>query len=235
MSFTSEQDRFLIMVHFRSGTLNPDINWSYSLQSCIEQFMQQYPDEMIEYNIFKQRKYRLVHRFKTKNCICKGKSTGRSTVLTKNVIENIQERINQSPKKAVSQLSQQAGLSSQEFKDDSEDEDWLPGEALVEDLPSDMGTADDMSEGEGKSDTESDESENENQAAGMPAVRGASVADAAGIENANAYVAKDKTVWTARVMDYHQLYNGCGLLMFDLDVHSNRLKKDSCNYLLPSC
>ncbi|KAF5285718.1 hypothetical protein FQA39_LY16524 [Lamprigera yunnana] len=111
MPFTLEQDRFIVMAHFRSGTLNPDGNWSYSLQSCIEQFMQQYPDEMIEYDIFKQHKCRLVHRFETKNCICKEKSTGRPTVLTKNVIENIQERINQSPKKAVSQLSQQTGLS----------------------------------------------------------------------------------------------------------------------------
>ncbi|KAF5306406.1 hypothetical protein FQA39_LY08915 [Lamprigera yunnana] len=111
MPFTSEQDRFIVMAHFRSGTLNPDGNWSYSLQFCIEQFMQQYPDEMIEYDIFKQHKCRLVHQFETKNCSCKGKSTGRPTVLTENVIENIQKRINRSPKKAVSQLSQQTGLS----------------------------------------------------------------------------------------------------------------------------
>ncbi|KAF5293000.1 hypothetical protein FQA39_LY13769 [Lamprigera yunnana] len=111
MPFTSEQDRFIVMAHFRSGTFNPDRNWSYSLQSCIEQFMQQYPDEMIQYDIFKQHKCRLVHRFETKNCICKGKSTGRPTALTENVIENLQERINRSPKKAVSQLSQQTGLS----------------------------------------------------------------------------------------------------------------------------
>ncbi|KAF5298929.1 hypothetical protein FQA39_LY11646 [Lamprigera yunnana] len=39
------------------------------------------------------------------------KSTGRPTVLTENVIENIQERINRSPKKAISQLSQQTGPS----------------------------------------------------------------------------------------------------------------------------
>ncbi|KAF5301896.1 hypothetical protein FQA39_LY10551 [Lamprigera yunnana] len=85
MPFTSEQDRFIVMAHFRSHTLNPDRNWSYSLQSCIEQFMQQCPDEMIDYDIFKQHKCRLVHRFETKNCICKGKSTGRSIVLTENL------------------------------------------------------------------------------------------------------------------------------------------------------
>ncbi|KAF5273904.1 hypothetical protein FQA39_LY01019 [Lamprigera yunnana] len=111
MPFTSEQDRFIVMAHFRSGTLNSDGNWSYSPQYCIEQFMQQYPDEMIEYDIFKQYKCRLVHRFETKNCICKGESNGRPNVLTENVIVNIQERINQNPKKAVSQLSQKTGLS----------------------------------------------------------------------------------------------------------------------------
>ncbi|KAF5299150.1 hypothetical protein FQA39_LY02323 [Lamprigera yunnana] len=56
MPFTLEQDRFIVMAHFRSGTLNLDGKWSYSLQSCIEQFMQQYPDKMIEYDIFKQHK-----------------------------------------------------------------------------------------------------------------------------------------------------------------------------------
>ncbi|KAF5283012.1 hypothetical protein FQA39_LY04883 [Lamprigera yunnana] len=111
MPFTSKQGRFIVMAHFRSGTLNPDRNWSYLQQSCSEQFMQQYPDEMIEYDIFKQHKCRLFHRFETKNCIWKGKSTGRPTVLIENVIENIQERINRSPKKAVLQLSLQTGLS----------------------------------------------------------------------------------------------------------------------------
>ncbi|KAF5287836.1 hypothetical protein FQA39_LY15668 [Lamprigera yunnana] len=52
MPFASEQDRFIVIAHFRSDTLNPDGNWSSSLQSCIEKFMQQYPDEMIEYDIF---------------------------------------------------------------------------------------------------------------------------------------------------------------------------------------
>ncbi|KAF5293115.1 hypothetical protein FQA39_LY13725 [Lamprigera yunnana] len=66
MPFTSEQDRFIVMAHFRSGTLNPGGNWSYLLQYCIEQFMQQYPDEMIEYDIFKQHKYRHLIEFRTR-------------------------------------------------------------------------------------------------------------------------------------------------------------------------
>lgn len=85
-----------------------------------------------------------------------------------------------------------------EFEDDSEDEDWLPVEALVEEPPSDMGTAGETSEGEGESDAESDKSESESQTAGTPA------ADEAGIENANAYIAKDKTVWSKTPPQVHQ-------------------------------
>lgn len=84
-----------------------------------------------------------------------------------------------------------------EFEDDSEDKDWLPVEALVEEPPSDMGTAGETSEGEGESDAESDKSESESQA-GTPA------ADEAGIENANAYIAKDKTVWSKTPPQVHQ-------------------------------
>lgn len=111
MPFTREQDSFMLMAHFRSATLNPDGNWSYSLQSCIEQFVQRYPDVIIDYDVFKLHKCRLVHRFETNNCICKGKSTGRPTVLTQDVVADIQERMDQSPKKSVAQLSQQTGLS----------------------------------------------------------------------------------------------------------------------------
>ncbi|KAF5288914.1 hypothetical protein FQA39_LY03793 [Lamprigera yunnana] len=53
MPFTSEQDRFIVMAHFRSGILNPDGNWSYSLQSCIEQFMLQYPGDIIKQHEYK--------------------------------------------------------------------------------------------------------------------------------------------------------------------------------------
>ncbi|KAK5649666.1 hypothetical protein RI129_000695 [Pyrocoelia pectoralis] len=82
MVFTSEQDAFILMAHFRSGTRNPDGTWSYSLQSCIEQFSEAFPDVNIEYDAFKKHRLRLIARYENKHCICKGKSTGRPTVLT---------------------------------------------------------------------------------------------------------------------------------------------------------
>ncbi|KAJ3663138.1 hypothetical protein Zmor_007447 [Zophobas morio] len=111
MVFTPEQDAFILMAHFRSGTRNPDGTWSYSLQSCIDQFTEAFPDANVGYQTFANHKGVLVHRFETKNCICKGKTCGRKTVLTEEVTEDIQHRLEQSPNKSIRKLSAQTGLS----------------------------------------------------------------------------------------------------------------------------
>lgn len=86
-----------------------------------------------------------------------------------------------------------------EVEDDSEDEDWLPA-VVAREPPSDVGTAGETSEGEGKSGTESDEceseSESEDQAADTPVARD--------VENTSTYVTKDKTVWNKTPPQVHQ-------------------------------
>ncbi|KAF5293735.1 hypothetical protein FQA39_LY03220 [Lamprigera yunnana] len=111
MVFTSEQDAFVVMSHFRSGTRNPDGTCSYSLQSCIEQFSEAFPEFNIEYDVFKNHRLPLIKRYENKHCICKGRSSGSPTVLTEEVVNDIQQRIDQSPKKSIPQLSAQTGLS----------------------------------------------------------------------------------------------------------------------------
>lgn len=109
MVFTPEQDAFIIMAHFRSGNRNPDGTWSYSLQSCIDQFIEVFPDVEIAYSVFVNHKSVLVKRFADKHCICKGKPTGRPTVLTQDVMDDIQHRMEVSPKKSIAKLSAQTG------------------------------------------------------------------------------------------------------------------------------
>lgn len=109
MGFTLEQDAFILMAHFRSGIRNEDGLWTYSLQSCIEQFMTEFPDANIPYETFLNRKCVIVRRFETKHCICKGKSTGRPSVLTEVVINDVQQRMDHSPTKSVVKLSAQTG------------------------------------------------------------------------------------------------------------------------------
>ncbi|KAK4881644.1 hypothetical protein RN001_004963 [Aquatica leii] len=52
--FTAEQDTIIVMAHFRSGTRNPDGTWSYSLQSCIDQFNEYFPEANFTYDAFRQ-------------------------------------------------------------------------------------------------------------------------------------------------------------------------------------
>lgn len=109
MVFTPEQDAFILMAHFRSGTRNEDGSWTYSLQSCIEQFMEKFPDANIPYDTFSNRKYVVVGRFAKKHCLCKGKPTGRPTVLTEVVMDDVRQRMDQSPTKSIPKLSAQTG------------------------------------------------------------------------------------------------------------------------------
>ncbi|KAF5297660.1 hypothetical protein FQA39_LY11991 [Lamprigera yunnana] len=103
MVFTSKQDAFVVMAHFRSGTRNPDGIRSYSLQSCIEQCSDAFPDCNIEYDVFKKHRLRFIKRYENKHCVCKG----RPTVLTEEVVNNIQQRIDQSSAKSIPQLPAQ--------------------------------------------------------------------------------------------------------------------------------
>ncbi|KAF5289572.1 hypothetical protein FQA39_LY15019 [Lamprigera yunnana] len=105
MVFTSEQDAFVVMAHFHSGTQNPDGTWSYALQSYSEQFSEAFSDFNIEYDVFNKHRLRLIKRYENKRCICKG----RATVSMEEVVNDIQQRIEQSPKKSILQLSAQTG------------------------------------------------------------------------------------------------------------------------------
>lgn len=115
MVFTPEQDAFILKAHFRSATRNEDRTWSYSVPLCIEQFAEAFPNEVVDYDIFAQHIRRVTARFETKNCICKGKSTGRPTILGDDVVEDIRERMDQSPNKSLRQLSQQTGTVETTF------------------------------------------------------------------------------------------------------------------------
>lgn len=109
MPFTVEQDAFILKAHYRSGTQTEDGEWSYSLQLCLQQFHEKYPDVVVSRKMFAQHKDRIIERFENKHCICKGKSTGRSSVLTEEVIEDIRDRIEISPNKSIRKLAAQTG------------------------------------------------------------------------------------------------------------------------------
>lgn len=109
MVFTQEQDAFILMAHYRSGNRNDDGDWTYSLQSTIEQFQEKFPDIEINPKVFATHKRRVVDRFENKHCVCRAKSSGRPSVLTQEVIEDVQTRVAISPQKSIRKLSTQTG------------------------------------------------------------------------------------------------------------------------------
>ncbi|KAI4455511.1 transposable element tc3 transposase-like protein [Holotrichia oblita] len=85
--------------------------WSYSLQSCMQQFYENYPDVVVPYKVFSNHRDRIIERFESKHCICKGISTGRPTVLTEQIVDDIRQRIEATPKKSIRKLAAQSGSS----------------------------------------------------------------------------------------------------------------------------
>ena len=88
---------------------------------------------------------------------------------------------------------------SSEYDDDSDDEDWLPKDTVDAVPETDAATASEESEREGEKSNESEQSESEDTASGTSAG-----GEEAGIENADEYIAKDKTIWSKTPPEVHQ-------------------------------
>lgn len=84
-----------------------------------------------------------------------------------------------------------------ELDGDDEDEDWLPAEAIAE-PPLDTGTPSETSESERDEGTAESESGSESED------EGTSADGEAGRETENAYISKDKTIWTKMPPQVHQ-------------------------------
>lgn len=111
MAFTVEEDTFIVMAYFRSGIRDELGAWTYSTESCYEQFVTTYGEQHIPFHIFAQHQERVISRFMDSGSVCKGKSPGRPKITTPEVVANVQEHMLRSPQKSIRQLSQQVGVS----------------------------------------------------------------------------------------------------------------------------
>ncbi|KAF5299280.1 hypothetical protein FQA39_LY02453 [Lamprigera yunnana] len=128
MVFADIHNIFIVEAYFRSGIMTERGVWDYSYQNCYEQFHQEYPDLDFTYNTFIQHVRQLIHRFRETETIKKGKSADCPTVLSEEVLEDVQERMDASPRKSLRHLSAQTGLSLGTYQ-----------KALKELLPADFG------------------------------------------------------------------------------------------------
>ncbi|KAL1489351.1 hypothetical protein ABEB36_014264 [Hypothenemus hampei] len=85
-----------------------------------------------------------------------------------------------------------------EVEDDSDDEDWLPNEALTEMEPSDGGATSESAQDDEESDSESDENDIEEEELSLTkctsATRDTSTIQEALTKTISTYIAKDKTI-----------------------------------------
>lgn len=109
MPLTLEHDLFIVEAYFRNGERGGNGQWTYSVARCANEFMEQYPDLQIDDESLIRRIPRIVSRFRSTGSVCKGKSTGRPSVMTEDVVEDVRTRLERSPSKPVRQLAQQTG------------------------------------------------------------------------------------------------------------------------------
>jgi hypothetical protein len=81
-----------------------------STDDAFHQFQQMFPEPVVTLVEFRQNCTRLVQRYLQTGDMKKAKSTGRTSTLTEDVIENVRGRMKQSPRKSVRKLSLQTGV-----------------------------------------------------------------------------------------------------------------------------
>ncbi|KAJ3661413.1 hypothetical protein Zmor_005808 [Zophobas morio] len=109
MGYTLEQNTFIVMSYYRNGTLNADGEWVYSVQACKDEYLAKFPELNIEEQSLMTHIKRIVDRFNSTGNVSQGKSPGRPPV-SEEVVEDLRERMEQSPKKSLSKLSLQSGV-----------------------------------------------------------------------------------------------------------------------------
>jgi hypothetical protein len=108
MVLSLEQNTFIVMSYHRNGTLQNG-EWVYSIKACKEEFFAKFPNcNVVEANLIAHIR-RVVNRFVATGSVEKGKSVGRPPV-NEEIVEDLRQRIEQSPKTSLRKLSLQADV-----------------------------------------------------------------------------------------------------------------------------
>jgi hypothetical protein len=95
----------------RNGERLENGEWSYSTPRVFEEFQQEFPDILGTYQQLAQKVYKCVNMFlQTGSVLCK-KGSGRLTKRTAENIEEVEQRIAETPNKSIWRLTQETNLS----------------------------------------------------------------------------------------------------------------------------
>lgn len=109
MDFNVEKDTFIVLAYFRSGFRNGNGEWRYSHRQAYEEFVEMYPEEEVAFPVFSRHCSRAVERYIDTGNVGKGKSSGRPTVATQDIVERVDEIIQRNPHISINRVSQQIG------------------------------------------------------------------------------------------------------------------------------
>ncbi|RZC32120.1 hypothetical protein BDFB_011794, partial [Asbolus verrucosus] len=109
MAFTEDQKKFMLEAYFRNGTKNDGV-WQYSIGACYEEFREEFPQEVFDYEKFRQTLHRCLNNWQEAGSIGRKKGSGRPKLRTPEVVENVQNIIGAASRTSIRQLAQQTGL-----------------------------------------------------------------------------------------------------------------------------
>lgn len=111
MVFTREHKSFIIESYFRNG-IHENGQWIYSVQACMVEFQQKFPDiGVLEYD-FARMVRKTVDLFRQTGSIERKKGSGRLiTARTQETIADVNERLLNDPTKSLRRISQEVNLS----------------------------------------------------------------------------------------------------------------------------
>jgi hypothetical protein len=96
--FTLEQKKFIVLCYFRNGVRLENGEWSYSTPRVFEEFQQKFPDFQGSYQQLAQKVYKCVNMFLKTGSVLRKKGSGRPTKRTAENIEEVAQRIAETPK-----------------------------------------------------------------------------------------------------------------------------------------
>jgi hypothetical protein len=108
--FTLEQKNFIVHCYLRNGERLENGEWSYSTPRVFEEFQQKFPDFQGTYQQLAQKVYKCINMFLETGSILRKKGSGRPTKRTAENIEEVQQRIAETPNKSIRRLVQETNL-----------------------------------------------------------------------------------------------------------------------------
>ncbi|CAH1378288.1 unnamed protein product [Tenebrio molitor] len=114
--FTLEQNIFIVHCYFTNGERLENGEWSHSTRRVFEEFQQKFPDFQGTYQqlaliISPQKVYKCVKMFLETGSVLRKKGTRRLTKRTAENIEEVEQRIAETPNKSIRRLTQETNLS----------------------------------------------------------------------------------------------------------------------------